>query len=922
MKIIIPSSKIYSTDLSLSTSQTKSINFPINDIKLVTTTKTFEMGSISEFEKVEFPSSDLETAYYLNSGYDSSNIDNDGKHIWFSRVSTIPYYKSFVFKIKKTENNDSVIASSLSITSTKEATKTTYENISGEFSVQNSPNLMFEESAKLDALPTEYKTEQVMAIPKIFIAPEYEFQKDVYSQQKSSGDIVEAEIDSEDPQYYNVSVRILYAIGVLSFGADIYRANFGKITTSFDNGKLEEYIATSIEFELLGKCYTLNIEENTLTAKEGEEGAEITLNSNNFVQNKYKDDFQNDLRLLFKEYKNGKTTATLTCAIGEYYDTDGNNIVSTKTTDKMVFEHYDEVVPMYKTTNGIDAPISLTEDYKSKTFLVLCSEIYFDGAVWQKLSLQEYGSVDIRDGTPSLTYEISEDKTYAICTGIKDSEIKILDIATNVNGIIVQEIGVEAFRKGYDQSSIPNVAKVNIPNTVLSIGSRAFQYLNIPKIKLPSNLVSIGSGAFNVNSLTQIDIPNSTTFIGSSAFASCNNLTKVSLGENLKNVEEGAFGLCYKMTDICFNAIEMNDVTSSARIFSSSGRSANGINVIIGQKVKRIPAYLFYTDVLNQIYLPPKISNVKFEENSVCKSIGEGAFSHIDNSFEIEIPPSIEFIGSDAFYNSYVDKVHIKDIANWCNINFASPSANPIYQSANIYINNEIVEDLVIPNTVTEIKPYSFIMCGSLISVLIPNSVKIIGDYAFDECYGLYSVYYMGSDVDWANISIGGSNSGLTNAIIYYYSETEPSDEGHYWHYVNGEITVWGSENSVAMYSRISPKQTPNRYTTEEGFGVEEYDYTAILYRYKGDEAQLVLPRYINYKQYQIGDCAFAENETLEAISIPSTVTYIGDFAFSNCANLKDVYYEGTRSQWNNIYIGNGNEALLSANIHFGSFIS
>jgi hypothetical protein len=26
---------------------------------------------------------------------------------------------------------------------------------------------------------------------------------------------------------------------------------------------------------------------------------------------------------------------------------------------------------------------------------------------------------------------------------------------------------------------------------------------------------------------------------------------------------------------------------------------------------------------------------------------------------------------------------------------------------------------------------------------------------------------------------------------VYYYSETEPSEPGNYWHYVDGEATPW-----------------------------------------------------------------------------------------------------------------------------------
>ncbi|MBQ9709005.1 MAG: hypothetical protein IJV67_00080 [Clostridia bacterium] len=44
---------------------------------------------------------------------------------------------------------------------------------------------------------------------------------------------------------------------------------------------------------------------------------------------------------------------------------------------------------------------------------------------------------------------------------------------------------------------------------------------------------------------------------------------------------------------------------------------------------------------------------------------------------------------------------------------------------------------------------------------------------------------------DWAKITINNYNSELTNATRYYYSETQPTVAGKYWHYVNGVPTAW-----------------------------------------------------------------------------------------------------------------------------------
>ena len=59
----------------------------------------------------------------------------------------------------------------------------------------------------------------------------------------------------------------------------------------------------------------------------------------------------------------------------------------------------------------------------------------------------------------------------------------------------------------------------------------------------------------------------------------------------------------------------------------------------------------------------------------------------------IIIADSVKSIGADAFYwsnNDYYDRpVYITDLEAWCRIDFANPSANPLYWGCGyLYINN------------------------------------------------------------------------------------------------------------------------------------------------------------------------------------------------------------------------------------------
>ena len=91
----------------------------------------------------------------------------------------------------------------------------------------------------------------------------------------------------------------------------------------------------------------------------------------------------------------------------------------------------------------------------------------------------------------------------------------------------------------------------------------------------------------------------------------------------------------------------------------------------------------------------------------------------------------------------------------------------------------------------TIIGNFAFSGCSSLTNIAISDEVASIGDYAFYNCSNLTSVYYTGTAENWAGISIGRNNSNLTNATIYYYSETKPTGTGNWRHYVDGVATAW-----------------------------------------------------------------------------------------------------------------------------------
>ena len=173
---------------------------------------------------------------------------------------------------------------------------------------------------------------------------------------------------------------------------------------------------------------------------------------------------------------------------------------------------------------------------------------------------------------------------------------------------------------------------------------------------------------------------------------------------------------------------------------------------------------------LPQIYIPSCVTSIGsgafalcyveeviFGENSQLTEIGDSAFMDCNSLTSIKIPNSVTSMGSDVFGSCGLTNIEI-------------------------------------PNNVTSIGWNQFLGCRSLISIVIPRSVIKIDGLAFTDCDSLTDVYYGGNADDWTDINIEHGNSDLTDATLYYYVENEsdlPSDDGNYWHYVDGVPTVW-----------------------------------------------------------------------------------------------------------------------------------
>lgn len=346
----------------------------------------------------------------------------------------------------------------------------------------------------------------------------------------------------------------------------------------------------------------------------------------------------------------------------------------------------------------------------------------------------------------------TETKTATVTKHPGDYSGKIV-IPSNVtyNGVkySVTSIGVFAF------ALCKNLTTVNIPNSVTSIGNGAFQSSSLTTVNIPNSVTNIGRGAFYLCSgLTSIVIPNNLTTIEEKAFFQCQKLTSITIPGSITSIGESAFCGCSSLTSITVspeNTVYDSRDNCNAIIETSTNTLVFGcMNTKIPNSVTSISEDGFYCcSSLKAINIPNSVTNIEtgafmgcYRLESISVSPGNTVYDSRDNCNAIiekatntlivgcknsVIPNSVIRIGKEAFYASELDDIIIPN------------SVTEIEEKA--FGTCDRLQSIVIPNGVINIGKAAFYECVYLKTVKISNSVKNIGDKAFQNCYQLTDVY-------------------------------------------------------------------------------------------------------------------------------------------------------------------------------------
>ena len=371
----------------------------------------------------------------------------------------------------------------------------------------------------------------------------------------------------------------------------------------------------------------------------------------------------------------------------------------------------------------------------------------------------------------------------------------------------------------------------------------------ITEVVIESGVESVGAYSFaGCANLEKLSLPEGLTQIGRYAFKGCAALPCVNVPKSLKSIGEWAFDQCTGITEVnvsdlaAWCAVQFGCDRSNPAYYSEcltvDGSVITELRVPDGVEI--VTSYAFYGNkMLTSVSIPVSL-----------KCIEDYAFSRCDR----------------------LTALKIEDVAAWCSVQLGTYSKP---SNCSLYLGGELVTALTVPEGVKEIGAFAFQNFAGIESLSLPEGLEKIGADAFMGCTGIKEIVIPESVTSIGQRAFAKCSAAQSVIIKNYFVSLEECA------FEDCTGVLRGSMGTYLSFSFNEGALTVSGEGKMRNFALAAAPWYGLWLQVKSLTVEEGL--------LSVGKCAFS-NLRMKSVTLPASVSEIGENAFLNCHSIDDVY--------------------------------
>ena len=389
-----------------------------------------------------------------------------------------------------------------------------------------------------------------------------------------------------------------------------------------------------------------------------------------------------------------------------------------------------------------------------------------------------------------------------------------------------------------------------------------------------------------------IIIPEGVTKIQNEAFYGNKNIESILFADSITKVEDNAFRECSNLKQVIFGE---------------------------NSQLEHIEYCVFCETAISEFLAPQKL-----------RVIERAVFVDCVNLTTIYFPKSLEQVENDAFRGCRrLSNLYIDDLASYCNIKFEY-DASPTPFIKNLYVNGQLTRNILFPDDVKVIREYAFEWCIAIESISFGENSQLadIQDFAFYGCKGFEEVHLPKSLKNIGSCAFGRCDKlkileipdgveTLGDEILYMSHAVDelviPNSVKKIHSRVLGD--TWLVKLSIPFVCSINEGRNDFHFGTFFGVYTNSHNSQYVpnclkhviitgdcpIYSGSFNGCGKIKKIEILGNAPYISDYAFHSLPELESLTIPASVRSIGEHAIFRSNKLSDIFYGGTKADWDKI---------------------